>query len=105
MPRLFKEQLDLLDGVLEGFYAGTSRVTLCLSSGISLGCMPSVANLISSAITALPQNPQAEELFEQYENHYHISDELRAAGPEIQSEDRFEFDSNVFSLSAAGSAA
>jgi hypothetical protein len=45
--------------------------------------MPSVGDLISSAISALPENPQAVELFEQYENRYHISDELQATGIEF----------------------
>jgi hypothetical protein len=83
MPHPFKEQLDLLDKILERFYAGTARLTLCVSSGISLGRMPSLHNLINCAMSGLPQNPEADALFARYDRRYHMSDALRAAGHQI----------------------
>ncbi len=83
MAQLFEAQLNLLDGILAEFYAGTARVTLCVSSGISLRRMPSLTSLLSTAITALPQNEPAEESFTRYRNDYHFADALRAAGHEF----------------------
>jgi hypothetical protein len=82
MPEGFAVQLQLLDGCLRGFYGGTARLTLCVSSGISLGRMPSLIALISSAIAALPQCAPAEALFSRYRDDFHFEQAIRNTGAE-----------------------
>jgi len=80
MSEAFAAQLEALDPPLRGFYAGTTRMTLCVSSGISFGRMPSLTDLISTAIAALPHEERSEQLFSRYRDEFHFVPAIRESG-------------------------